>query len=325
MMPTTTLGGTVNGQIVVTGAAGFIGSSLCDRLLAEGREVVGVDCFTDYYPRELKEANLVAAREHPSFTFVEQDLVDADLPALVDGADVVYHLAAQAGVRESWGQTFEVYTRDNVLATQRVLEACVAAGGPNVVYASSSSVYGDQDELPLREDMTPRPKSPYGVTKLAGEHLALLYAANYGLHTVSLRFFTVYGPRQRPDMAFNKFIRAMLEGREIVQFGDGAQTRDFTFIGDIVGGLVRAPAAPAGTVMNIGGGNRVTLNEAILTLQEVTGLPALIDCRPEEKGDVRDTLADVGRIEAYLDFKPGTELAVGLKAEYEWLVAAEGG
>jgi nucleoside-diphosphate-sugar epimerase len=227
-------------------------------------------------------------------------------------------------VRASWGQTFEVYARDNVLATQRVLEACLGAGVSRVVYASSS-VYGDQDELPLREDMTPRPKSPYGVTKLAGEHLALLYARNFGLHTVSLRFFTVYGPRQRLDMAFNKFIRAMMEGREIPMYGDGGQTRDFTFIDDIVGGFVRAPAAPAGSLMNISGGNCVTLTEAIRTLEEVTGLTARIDRRPEEAGDVRDTLADVGRIQAYLDFRPGTAPASGHRAEYEWLAGSLAG
>ncbi|MEI6727358.1 MAG: NAD-dependent epimerase/dehydratase family protein, partial [Actinomycetes bacterium] len=253
----------MSGHHVVTGCAGFIGSHLTDRLLADGHTVVGIDSFEDYYPRTLKDANLEEALANPAFTMREADILDADLPAILDGAACVYHLAAQAGVRASWGSSFEVYTRNNVLATQRLLEACVAACVPKLVYASSSSVYGDQDELPLREDMVPHPRSPYGVTKLAGEHLCLLYCANYGLDTVALRFFTVYGPRQRPDMAFHKFIKAMLEGREIVMYGDGTQTRDFTFVGDIVEGLILAQEAPPGAVMNVGGGNRVSLAEAI--------------------------------------------------------------
>jgi UDP-glucose 4-epimerase len=281
--------------------------------------VVGVDCFEDYYARELKEANLAGARAHRSFTLVEEDLLSVDLPSVVEGAARVYHLAAQPGVRASWGDSFAVYVRNNVLATQKVLEACLAAGSPPVVYASSSSVYGDQDELPLREDMTPKPRSPYGVTKLAGEHLCLLYTANHGLHTVALRFFTVYGPRQRPDMAFNKFLRALLEGRSIMVYGDGAQTRDFTFVDDVVEGLVRAPQAPPGSLMNIGGGNRVSLAEAITTLGEVAGLEPLLDRRPVEAGDVRDTLADVSRLTAAVGYQPTTTLAEGLAREYAWL------
>jgi nucleoside-diphosphate-sugar epimerase len=306
-------------HIVITGAAGFIGSSLTDRLLAEGHDVVGIDSFEDYYAREQKEANLAGAQTDPAFTLLEADLLDADLPEVLEGAACVYHLAAQAGVRSSWGASFETYVRNNVSATQRLLEACLAAGSPPVVYASSSSVYGDQDELPLREEMTPRPRSPYGVTKLAGEHLCLLYTANHGLHTVSLRFFTVYGPRQRPDMAFHKFIRAMREGRPIVMYGDGTQTRDFTYIDDIVEGLVRAAQAPAGSVMNIGGGNRVTLAEAVATLGKVIGREPVIERRDKEAGDVRDTLADVSRLAGAVGYRPSTTLAAGLARECEWL------
>ena len=264
------------GPTVVTGCAGFIGSHLCDRLLADGKVVVGIDSFEDYYPRAQKEANLAVARSDPRFTLCDADILDlADerrtagrsrLEDLLEGADCVYHLAAQAGVRASWGSSFDVYARNNVLATQRLLEACVAAGVPKVIYASSSSIYGDQDVLPLVETARPEPRSPYGVTKLAGEHLCGLYHANRGLDTTALRFFTVYGPRQRPDMAFHKFIRALLEGREIVIYGDGTQTRDFTYIEDIVDGLVRAREAPGGAVMNLGGGNRVSLSEAIKRL-----------------------------------------------------------
>jgi UDP-glucose 4-epimerase len=311
----------MSGRIVVTGAAGFIGSTLCDRLLADGHEVVGIDSFEDYYERSAKEDNVAAALGKPAFTLLEQNLLDADLPALLAGAECVYHLAAQAGVRASWGTTFDIYTRNNVLATQQLLEACCAADVPKVVYASSSSVYGDQDELPLRESMVPRPRSPYGVTKLAGEHLCILYTVNRGLDTTSLRFFTVYGPRQRPDMAFHKFIRAMSEGRPIVMYGDGSQTRDFTFVDDIVTGLVAARGASPGVVMNIGGGHRVSLAEAIGTLADVMGVEPLIDERPVEPGDVRDTWADVERARFDLNYAPRTDLRDGLGREYEWLAA----
>jgi nucleoside-diphosphate-sugar epimerase len=317
------------GQIVVTGCAGFIGSSLTDRLLADGRAVVGIDSFEDYYPRAQKQANLAAALANPRFTLVEANILDlaggrsasshASLVELLGGAGGVYHLAAQAGVRASWGSSFEVYTKNNVLATQQLLEACVAAGVPKVVYASSSSVYGDQTVLPLAETAVPRPRSPYGVTKLAGEHLCGLYHANHGLDTTALRFFTVYGPRQRPDMAFNKFIRAMLEGREIAIYGDGAQTRDFTFIDDIVDGLVRAQQAPAGTVMNLGGGNRVSLSGAIATLGRIMGIEPKLANRAVEAGDVRDTWADISRAVDLIGYAPQTRLETGLAREVEWL------
>jgi len=329
----------VKGHIVVTGAAGFVGSHLTDRLLADGHTVVGIDSFEDYYPRALKEANLEGARAKPAFTLHEANILDlaaeaapggpeaggvkrSALAALLRGCAGVYHLAAQAGVRASWGSSFEVYTRNNVLATQQLLEACVAAQVPKVIYASSSSVYGDQDELPLREHMAPRPRSPYGVTKLAGEHLCLLYHANHGLDTVALRFFTVYGPRQRPDMAFHKFIKAMLDGRKIVVYGDGMQTRDFTYVDDIVEGLVLAPKAPPGAVMNIGGGNRVSLGEAIATLGEVVGVEPRLDVQPVEAGDVRDTWADVSRAVELIGYRPTTKLAGGLAQECAWLAEA---
>jgi len=326
----------VKGGIVVTGCAGFIGSHLTDRLLADGHTVVGIDSFEDYYPRAIKEANLEGALANTAFTLHEANILElaaeaapggpdgggasgSALAAFLRGCACLYHLAAQAGVRASWGSSFEVYTRNNVLATQQLLEACVAAEAPKVIYASSSSVYGNQDELPLREDMAPRPRSPYGVTKLAGEHLCGLYHANHGLDTVSLRFFTVYGPRQRPDMAFHKFIKAMLQGREIVIYGDGTQTRDFTYVDDIVEGLVLAQKAPAGAVMNLGGGNRVSLNEAIATLGEVVGVEPSVLRHGVEAGDVRDTWADVGRAAEYIGYVPTTHLMAGLAHEFAWL------
>jgi len=305
--------------VIVTGCAGFIGSHLTDRLLAEGRTVVGIDSFEDYYARETKEANLARARSHPTFKLHEASILDIDLRALLAGSACVYHLAAQAGVRASWGESFDVYTRNNVLATQRLLEACAAAEVPKVIYASSSSVYGDQRELPLTEGMAPRPRSPYGVTKLAGEHLCVLYHANYGLDAVALRFFTVYGPRQRPDMAFHKFITAMLQGREIVMYGDGTQTRDFTYVADIVEGLVRAQGAPAGSVMNLGGGNRVSLSDAIEALGEIMEVRPRLDVQPVEAGDVRDTWADTSLATRLMGRWPTTKLKHGLADEYEWL------
>ena len=199
-------------KAVVTGAAGFIGSHLVESLLADGREVTGIDAFTDYYPRAVKERNLAVARDHRGFRLVEGRLQDLDLAAVLDGAAEVYHLAAQAGVRASWGRDFEIYTDNNVLATQRLLEAAAPAGAGRIVYASSSSVYGDSAELPLRETAACRPVSPYGVTKLAAEHLGTLYHSNLGLPVVSLRYFTVYGPRQRPDMAFHRFLKAARDG-----------------------------------------------------------------------------------------------------------------
>jgi UDP-glucose 4-epimerase len=327
---------TTRERMVVTGCAGFIGSHLTDRLLADGHTVVGIDSFEDYYPRAVKEANLEGARANPAFTLCEADILDlaaeaapggpeaggvqgSALAALLRDCDCVYHLAAQAGVRASWGSSFDVYTRNNVLATQQLLEACAAAGAPKVIYASSSSVYGDQDELPLREDMMPHPRSPYGVTKLAGEHLCGLYHANHGLDTVALRFFSVYGPRQRPDMAFHKFIKAMFVGREIVIYGDGTQTRDFTYVDDIVEGLVRAQKAPAGAVMNLGGGHRVTLAAAIATLGEVMGVEPKVARQAVEAGDVRDTLADVGLAAELIGYAPTTYLKTGLAQQFACL------
>jgi nucleoside-diphosphate-sugar epimerase len=315
---------------LVTGCAGFIGSHLTERLLADGHTVVGIDSFEDYYSRAQKEANLRSARSNPAFALVEANILSlagerapgmegpSALAALVRECDYVYPLAAQPGVRGSWGDSFGVYVHNNVLATQQILEAC-RTPGQRLVYASSSSVYGDQDELPLREDCLPRPRSPYGVTKLAGEHLALLYHANLGVHTVALRFFTVYGPRQRPDMAFHKFIKALREGRQITLYGDGSQTRDFTYVDDIVEGLVLAQNSPAGAVMNIGGGNRVSLAAAIATLGEVMGVRPHADTLPVEAGDVRDTWADIDRATDMIGYRPTTSLAEGLAQEYAWL------
>ena len=307
-------------KVVVTGAAGFIGSHVAEGLVADGHDVVGVDCFTDYYPRPLKEANLGRLRDCPSFRLVEERLQDADLPRLLDGAEHVYHLAAQAGVRASWGREFALYTDHNVLATQRLLEAAVAAGRPTVVYASSSSVYGDAPQLPFREDGPCHPVSPYGVTKLAGEHLAVLYHRNHGLPTVSLRFFTVYGPRQRPDMAFHRFLKAARDGAELPVFGDGTQTRDFTYVGDIVAAVRAAPlSGRPGSVYNVGGGERLALNEVLRLIETVTARPLRIQRQEKQKGDMRDTFADTAAARRDLGFRSTVALAEGLAREWEWI------
>lgn len=317
-------------RALVTGCAGFIGSSLTDRLLASGWEVVGVDSFSGYYSRELKEANLASARLDPAFTLVEADLIDLaarddappgspSLAQLVGSVDRVYHLAAQAGVRGSWGRMFETYSRNNVLATQSLLECAKDVGVGSFIYASSSSVYGETLALPMDERAECRPYSPYGVTKLAAEHLARLYARNFGVPTVSLRFFTVYGPRQRPDMAFNKFIRAVLDERPIEMYGDGTQTRDFTYISDLVDGIVAASAAPAGAVLNLGGGSRISLAGALEVLESVTGRSVDIRRAGTQAGDVTDTWASVSRARDTIGFEPKVDLATGLAAEYRWL------
>jgi len=242
-------------RALVTGVAGFIGSTLAERLLADGADVVGIDAFTDYYPRPIKEANIEALRAHARFRFVEARIQDADLAALLTDRTHVFHLAAQAGVRKSWGTDFAVYTVNNIEATQVLLEAACARPLERFVYASSSSAYGDNVAIPMREDALPQPVSPYGVTKLAAEQLCYLYHVNHGVPAVSLRYFTVYGPRQRPDMGFHRFLSATLEGRAITLFGDGAQTRDFTFVQDAVTATVAAATLGVpGRVYNIGGG-----------------------------------------------------------------------
>jgi UDP-glucose 4-epimerase len=307
-------------KVVVTGAAGFIGSHLCERLLADGHEVTGIDCFTDYYPRALKERNLLALRRNARFRLVEERLQDAPLARHLEGAGHVYHLAAQAGVRASWGREFAHYTEHNVLATQRLLEAALEAGRPRIVYASSSSVYGDSTALPLREDAVCRPVSPYGVTKLAAEHLALLYQRNHGLATVALRFFTVYGPRQRPDMAFHKFLKAARDGQPITLYGDGSQTRDFTYVDDIVA-AVRSAALSGrpGCVYNVGGGERVALTEVLRLIERVAGRRLEIQRQEPQMGDMKDTFADTTAAARDLGFRSTLTLAEGLAREWEWI------
>lgn len=304
----------------VTGVAGFIGSTLAERLVREGHDVVGIDCFTDYYPRELKERNLAALRPQPNFSFVEARIQDAPLADLLRDRTHVFHLAAQAGVRKSWGRDFDVYTSNNIGATQALLEASVGSGIERLVYASSSSVYGDLVAMPMREDALPQPVSPYGVSKLAAEQLCYLYHANFGVPTVSLRYFTVYGPRQRPDMGFNKFLKATMEGRPIEVYGDGEQTRDFTFVEDAVSATIAAALRGVpGRVYNIGGGSRVSLNHVFTVIGRVTGREPLLARQDAQKGDMRHTYADTELARKDLEFAPSVSLERGIAAEFEWL------
>lgn len=305
---------------LVTGAAGFIGSHLSAALLDSGATVTGIDCFTDYYSRALKEANLDGVKGREGFSFKEAALQDVDLKALLTGVTHVFHLAGQPGVRKSWGGDFDVYIRDNIQATQRLLEAVARMPIQKYVYSSSSSVYGDNVPLPMREDTYLQPLSPYGVTKLAGEHLGNLYFANHGVQAVSLRYFTVYGPRQRPDMAFRRFLTAARDGTPITVYGDGEQTRDFTFVSDIVAANMAAAAlGRPGSVYNIGGGSRVTLNHVLELIRAVTGKTVAVQREPAQKGDMRHTYADTSAARRDLDFTPRVTLENGLDQEYRWL------
>jgi len=310
-------------KALVTGVAGFIGSHLAGTLLDRGAAVTGVDCFTDYYPRPIKEANLATVAAHDRFRFVETSIQDADLDALLDDVTHVFHLAAQAGVRKSWGRDFQIYTTNNVDATQVLLESVVGRPIEKLVYASSSSVYGDDAPIPMHEQALPRPLSPYGVTKLAAEQLCHLYAANHGVPATAVRYFTVYGPRQRPDMGFHRFLKAAINGSPITVYGDGEQTRDFTFVGDAVAATVLAGARGVpGRAYNIGGGSRVSINHVLDLIAEISGRPIDIRREPSQKGDMRDTYADTSLARADLGFSPTTSLKDGLTAEYHWLLTS---
>ena len=310
---------------LVTGAAGFIGSTLTDRLLADGVRVTGVDAFTDYYDVSLKRRNIAGALAHRGFELRELDLATSDLAPLPE-VDVVFHNAAQPGVRASWGREFAAYTHHNVLATQRLLERYKQSKLERFIYASSSSIYGDAETYPTSEGVLPRPFSPYGVTKLAGEHLALLYGRNFGTPVAALRYFTVYGPRQRPDMAFHRFCRAMLADEPITVYGDGHQSRDFTFVSDAVEANVRAwkRAAPQG-VYNVGGGSQVEVLEAIALLEKSLGRKARVNLEPRPAGDPLRTRADAARLAADLGYATAVGIADGLAAQANWARTLYGG
>ena len=306
-------------RCLVTGCAGFIGSHLAEKLVQSGFEVVGIDSFTDYYDQRIKEANVQGLLKSSNFTLVKEDLLGVDLDKLLEGVDYIFHHAAQPGVTASWGGRFETYLNNNILATQRLLEAAKKISLKSFIFASSSSVYGDC-ELPMREDTLLSPISPYGVSKLACESLCYSYWKNFGVPVVSLRYFTVYGPRQRPDMAFHKFIRAMLKGEEITIYGDGNQTRDFTYIEDAVkANFLVMEKDCSGEVFNIGGGTHTKVNEVTGFLEKLIKKKALIRHINPQKGDMRDTLADIGKAKRLLNYNPSFDLVEGLKREIEWL------
>ncbi len=306
-------------RCLVTGCAGFIGSHLAEKLIQSGFEVMGIDSFTDYYDRRIKEMNVQSLLNSGRFTLIREDLLSTDLDRLLEGVDYIFHHAAQPGVTASWGGRFETYLNNNILATQRLLESAKKIPLKSFIFASSSSVYGDC-ELPMREDRLLSPISPYGVSKLACENLCYSYWKNFGVPAVSLRYFTVYGPRQRPDMAFHKFIRAILKGEQITIYGDGNQTRDFTYIEDAVkANFLVIEKNCSGEVFNIGGGTHIKVNEVVVLLERLIKKKALVRHIDPQKGEMRDTLADIGKAKAWLNYNPRFDLPEGLMREIEWV------
>jgi UDP-glucuronate 4-epimerase len=306
---------------IVTGCAGFIGSHLSEALLARGDAVIGIDGFTDYYPRPVKQANLEYLLGHPHFTFLESDLLDAPLEELLPLVDGVFHLAAQPGVRGSWGATFQHYTRENIQVTQRIFETAADAG-KRVVYASSSSIYGDAEGYPTREETQPMPRSPYGVTKLCCEHLAQAFAFNKGLDSVGMRYFTVYGPRQRPDMATQRIAEALINGTGFTVFGTGEQSRDVTYVDDAVRATITVmETGPGNTVYNVGGGSETTLREIISTCEEITGRTLDVTYTEVAAGDVKRTASDTTRILEATGWSAETSLHDGLTSHLAWAMS----
>lgn len=314
-------------KALITGVAGFVGSTLAQRLLKDGHDVVGVDALTDYYDVALKEENLEAvalADSSSRSTVVRADLRDLDLAAILSDVDYVFHQAGQPGVRKSWGSDFSTYIDANIDVTQRILEAARASPRlKKLVYASSSSVYGDAETYPTSESLRPQPRSPYGVTKLAAEHLCVLYAENFGVPTASLRYFTVYGPRQRPDMAFTRFLRAIKKDEPITLYGDGEQVRDFTFVDDIVEANVRAAESESlrpGSVLNVCGGSSVSVNQVLDLMREVSGSDVRVNQQDAVAGDVKRTGGDSTRIAKELGWQPRVSLADGISRQWNWVV-----
>ncbi|MDJ0553314.1 MAG: GDP-mannose 4,6-dehydratase [Microcoleaceae cyanobacterium MO_207.B10] len=307
---------------IVTGVAGFVGSNLAEALLNQGEKVIGIDQFNDYYDPALKLQNISQFKDNPGFKLIENDIQSLNWSELLVDVDVVYHQAAQAGVRASWGEGFCAYTERNINATQIILEA--AKDAPNLkrlVYASSSSIYGNAESFPTPESICPQPVSPYGITKLAGEQLCNLYHHNFGVPCVCLRYFTVYGPRQRPDMAFHKFFKWILKDEQISIYGDGQQTRDFTFVSDIVAANLAAGKVPeaVGEIFNIGGGSRVVLVEVINMMEKIVGHPIKKNFVEKARGDARHTSADVSKAQKMLGYQPQVSLKEGLRREWEWV------
>lgn len=306
-------------KVLITGCAGFIGSHLSESVLERGYDVIGIDSFTDYYAKEIKEKNIKNLLRQKSFKLKKTDILEPDLKQILSDTDYVFHLAAQPGVRFSWGGNFENYTRNNIEATQKLLEACINSNIKKFVFASSSSIYGDTLDIPMSENSLARPISPYGVTKLAAENLCYLYWKNYKIPIVCLRYFTVYGPRQRPDMAIAKFTRKIFNNEEIEIYGDGKQTRDFTYVSDAAEVTINAAESRfLGEVFNIGGGSRISVNELINILEKEIGKKAKIKYVERQCGDMENTLADISKAKKLLNYSPKVNIKVGIKKYIEW-------
>ncbi|MGV2831723.1 GDP-mannose 4,6-dehydratase [Myxosarcina sp. GI1(2024)] len=307
---------------IVTGVAGFIGSHLAETLLNRGDRVIGIDRFNDYYDPQLKLQNVAHLKSHSSFKLIKANIQDLNWQELLGETEVVYHQAAQAGVRASWGEGFRNYTERNINATQVILEAAKQTPSlKRIVYASSSSVYGNAETMPTPETICPQPVSPYGITKLAAERLCWLYQQNFDVPITALRYFTVYGPRQRPDMAFHKFFKAAIQNETISIYGDGKQTRDFTFVSDAVAANLSAAEVPeaVGQVFNIGGGSRVVLTDVLDKMERVMGEPLRKEYVEKARGDARHTSADVTKAKTILGYDPQVSLEEGLTREWEWI------
>lgn len=305
-------------RVLVTGVAGFIGSSIAKKLLEMDFDVTGIDSFTDYYDIKIKKRN-IERLAHKSFKLVERNLIDITDYSFLGNIDYVFHHAAQPGVRASWGTTFETYVRNNITATQVLLEALKSSGIKKFVYASSSSVYGNKPGIMTEETLT-TPHSPYGATKLAAEHLCGIYNKNHGLPTVCLRYFTVYGPRQRPDMAFTRFIVSALTNRPITVYGDGSQTRDFTYIEDVVNATIHsAKHGESGSIINIGGGHIVSVNDVLKILRKVCDHDLKVSYEAKQKGDVDHTKADISKAKKSIGYRPTVTIDEGLKNQYEYI------
>ncbi len=303
----------------MSGCAGFIGSHLSEYLLSLNHEVVGIDSFTDFYPKEYKKKNLINLLKKDSFTFIGKDMLFLKLEKIFENVDGIFHLAAQPGVRTSWGKNFDIYVKDNIILTQRILESLRNFKGKRLIFASSSSVYGDSPFLPFKEDGPLAPFSPYGVTKLACENLCHLYHKNFSVDLVILRYFTVYGPRQRPDMAFHRFFYSILKGEEVKIFGDGSQTRDFTYVEDVVIATFSSfEKGVSGEVYNIGGGTNISLIDLLKLMEKITGEKIKTTFKDKEKGDAPHTWADYSKAKRDLGFIPRVKLEEGLYYQWEW-------
>lgn len=306
---------------LVTGCAGFIGSHLCEKLIKKNEKVIGIDSLSPYYSIKIKENNLKNLKKEKNFHFVKKDILKTDLKKILKKVDFIYHFAAQPGVRESWGN-FKIYAKDNILATFKLLEEAKNFKIKKFIYASSSSIYGEAEKMPTKEETKPQPISPYGITKLAGENLVFCYFKNYQLPVISLRFFTVYGERQRPDMAFFRFIKGALEGKEIPVFGDGKQTRNFTYIDDaIFGTLAAAKSKIIGEIFNLGGGSQASVLEVLKMIEKICGKKLKIKFLKKTKGDPLHTSADIQKAKKAFSFKPKVSLFDGLKEQYKWFIS----